>query len=255
MKKSSVQMLAKIIVSILGIILVGWLLYRSPSVREIVVSGAGRMGAPAVGYLRKVATTDDDIKVRQQAMVALQDMNADAVPPLLEALGDEDAEVRKEAAFVLCTLGGAQAKQAVPNLIDSLKNDSAPMVRRFAARALGRARPSAQEAVAALLVSLKESEAIVRANSAEALSVICYLAEADADGIIPALIEALEDSGGSVRQEAAEGLGRIGPRANAALPALAKALQDPEFEVRTEAKEAIERIQRNFSPPQKMKAN
>src|SRR5207249_10638914 len=112
-------------VAVLGVLLIGCLLYQAPFVREMVVSIAGWIGAPSVPYLRKVASQDDDHKVRENAMRALQAIGADAVPSLTKSLTDADAEVRAEAARALLLLGD-QAKEAVPILIESLKNDSDP---------------------------------------------------------------------------------------------------------------------------------
>ena len=88
MKKPSAQTLGKVFVAALGIVLIGWLLYRAPFVREIVVSIAGWIGAPSVPYLRKVGSQDNDHKVRQNAMLALRTMGTDAVPSLTASLAD-----------------------------------------------------------------------------------------------------------------------------------------------------------------------
>ena len=71
----------------------GWLLYRAPLVREVVVGLAGRMGTPAIPVLRR-ATFDGDNDVRRAAGSALAALGAAAVPPLVESLGDEDPAVR-----------------------------------------------------------------------------------------------------------------------------------------------------------------
>lgn len=242
MTKPFVQKLLKAFVCALGILLIGWLLYRASWVREMLVGWAGHLGAPAVPYLRTTASWDDNHLVRQRAIAALRDMGDTAVPPLIAALADDDAAVRTEAAYVFSHLT-AQAKQAVPNLIEALTNDAEPKVRRYAARTLGFLGTAGKDAVPALLVALKEPDPIVRAEAAEALGRIYYFVEVDR--VMPALIDALEDSDERVRQEAAEAFGRIGgPRASAALPALRKALQDSDRDVRSEAKEAIERIER-----------
>ena len=62
----------------------------------------------------------------------------------------------------------------------------------------------------------------MRCSAAEALGQIGPKAEA----AVPALAKALQDKEEKVRQDAAVALGRIGPKAQAAAPALVEALKD-----------------------------
>ena len=71
---------------------------------------------------------------------------------------------------------------------------------------------------------------------------------ADADRVIPALIETLKQSDGDVRWSAAIGLGTFGDRAKAAIPALQAALHDKDARVREAAGKAISRIDPSQSP-------
>ena len=59
---------------------------------------------------------------------------AQALDPLIEALKDEDAQVRAEAAFALSGLG-TQAKKALPALTEALK-DKNEVVRKSAQDAI-----------------------------------------------------------------------------------------------------------------------
>ena len=59
---------------------------------------------------------------------------------------------------------------------------------------------------------------------------------------MPALVEALKDKEWTVRQSAAEALGKIGPKAEAAVPALAEALKDKNSVVRRIAAQALAQI-------------
>ena len=250
MKKPSWQTLVKVVVAFLGVVLIGWLLYRAPFVRELVVSIAGQIGAPSVPYLRKVASQDDDHKVRQNAMLALRAIGADAVPSLTASLADADAEVRAEAARALCFIG-QPAKESVPSLIEVLTNDVDTTARQEAARALGMVSMKSKDAVPCLLLALKDPEAVVRVQAATALGRIGT--GVDVEEIVPALVAALQDQEADVRVEGAEGLERIGPRAKAAIPALTKALQDTDRRVRREAQEALESIQRTPPEPNRNK--
>jgi HEAT repeat protein len=60
--------------------------------------------------------------------------------------------------------------------------------------------------------------------------------------IINALHDALHDAAPNVREEAAEGLGRFGPRAIAAVASLTTATKDANVRVRLEAIEALQKI-------------
>ena len=71
---------------------------------------------------------------------------------------------------------------------------------------------------------------------------------ADADRVIPALIETLKQSDGDVRWSAAIGLGTFGDRAKAAIPALQAALHDKDARVREAAGKAIARIDPSQAP-------
>jgi HEAT repeat protein len=65
---------------------------------------------------------------------------------------------------------------------------------------------------------------------------------ADAERIIPAMIESLKDSEGDIRWSAAIGLGSFGDKAKDAIPALQAALHDKDARVREAAGKAIIRI-------------
>jgi HEAT repeat protein len=66
--------------------------------------------------------------------------------------------------------------------------------------------------------------------------------KADAEIVVPALMEALKDSDAFVRREAANSLGRIGPNAKRAVPALLVATQDRQPKVRQAATQALQQI-------------
>jgi HEAT repeat protein len=65
---------------------------------------------------------------------------------------------------------------------------------------------------------------------------------ADADRVIPALIESLKQPDSDIRWSAAIGLGTFGDRAKAAIPALQAVLHDKDARVREAAGKAISRI-------------
>jgi HEAT repeat protein len=73
--------------------------------------------------------------------------------------------------------------------------------------------------------------------------------KADAEKVVPALIEALKDTEGDVRWGAAIGLGYFGEQANEAVAALQEAQQrDPDARVREAAGVALSRIDPSLAP-------
>lgn len=107
------SILAKGLVICLGLLLVGWMLYRTGWVREIVVGRLAGIGRPAVPLLRS-ALQDEDHKVREAARNGLRSLKAEqAVPSLIESLRDPDPAVRAQACAAL-QLFGKEAAQVAP---------------------------------------------------------------------------------------------------------------------------------------------
>ncbi len=151
---------------------------------------------------------------------------------------DTSPSVRWSAAVALGKIG-PDAKAAVPALIEALKDENSEMRRRVAV-ALGNIGPDAKAAVPALIEALKDENKNVRDSAAVALGTL----GPDAKAAVPVLIEALKDEGMVVRREAAGALGEIGPDAKAVVPALIAALKDEDWRVRGQAAEALGRIQK-----------
>lgn len=127
----------------------------------------------------------------------------------------KNSDKRKNAAAELGKIGPA-AKKAVSALIKVL-NDEDECVRDAAAEALGKIGAAAKEAIPALIEALKE-----KSESPGAMIALKGIGEV----AIPALIEALKHKNQTVRRNAAQTLGRIGPEAKEAIPALVIALRD-----------------------------
>jgi len=160
----------------------------------------------------------------------------DTIPTLIEAMGDENGDVREEAADALGRIG-PDARAAVPALTKAL-SDEHEGVRYYAALALAAIGPDAGAAVPALIRALRDEKDFVRWKAARALGRI----GPDAEAAIPAVIEMLDAGDGPDRWVAAEALAEIGPDAEAAVPALTKALEDDDEEVRRAAAEALKKI-------------
>jgi hypothetical protein len=88
----------------------------------------------------------------ETAAVALGRIGAAAVPDLVQALQNPDANVRLKGVAVLGRMG-SEAAAAVPQLV-MLLDDSDVEVRKAAARTLGQIGPPAKDAVPALMRTL-----------------------------------------------------------------------------------------------------
>ncbi len=121
-----------------------------------------KIGKPAVLALTE-ALNEGNI----DAIRALRDIgDASSLSALIEALKDEDSEVRWRAALALGKIGD---KSAVPVLIKSLK-DERFVVRYSAAEALGRIGDAS--AVPALIKALMDEDDFVRLRTAKVLGKI-----------------------------------------------------------------------------------
>ena len=73
--------------------------------------------------------------------------------------------------------------------------------------------------------------------------------KADAEKVVPAMIESLKDRDDDVRLSAAVGLGGFGEQAKAAIPGLQAAGKDSDARVRRAAGVALSRIDPSLAPP------
>ena len=197
-----------------------------------------KIGSPAVPALIE-ALKDENRQVRWRAASALGEIGPEAspaVPSLIDTLQDEDGYVRRIAAYALGKIGSA-AVTAVPQLTGALQAQDRNL-RLVATYALGKIGPEASSAVPKLVEALRDLHAEVRLNAATALGRI----GTDAPVVVPALISTLQDTDTYVRQSAADALGKFGAKANPAVPALITALQDENKYVRLNAAFALGKI-------------
>lgn len=154
------------------------------------------------------------------------------LPILLEALQDQNLEVRMRAMSIPWWMFGPEVKAVVPILTDNLGHENA-IIRWNAAGAFSAVPTSyAEVAVPALIDRLKDENATVRSQSANSLGWMGKEAEA----AIPGLVELLKDRNAFVRYETAYALSKVLPanvEYKTALPALMTALKDQDAEVRT----------------------
>jgi HEAT repeat protein/WD40 repeat protein len=220
--------------------LVGALKDPSPIVRLAAVRALGEIGQWTKEVVDALAAIlrDKNAMIRAAAVTALGETGKPGVASLQEALTDENAGVRNEAAFMLGQLG-PEAKPAIVPLRRLLK-DTEPGVRIGAACALARISPEDTKSSVALLVDgLKDAKNFrLLGGITSALGRIGPQAKA----AVPALIELLREGGPDLKPLAAEALGCIGPEAKLAVPLLIEALKDEIQPIRFSATFALKRI-------------
>ncbi len=159
---------------------------------------------------------------------AIEKMGSAAVEPLIEALADKEATVRKFAATLLGRLGDARAIEALGMALYDLHNE----VRIAAAEAL--IKFDAQSA-ALFIEALHHPEADIRENAVYALSKI------NDQRAVALIIEMLQDPDRGVQKQALSSLGELrDPRAIPALQIIAANRADREMSMR--AKKILEAL-------------
>jgi len=148
---------------------------RTSALYTLTRLGQQPNGGPGVTPAILGALKDPEPGVRKVAAGAFRSMEApprNAIPPLVDALRDENAEVRAEAAFGLMGFYSPPAREAIPALSAAFARDPDRQVRINAARALGLMGPVARDAVPVLRAGLRDEDERIRAVAAEALQTI-----------------------------------------------------------------------------------
>ncbi len=153
------------------------------------------------------------------------------LPALLEALNPVDKTIRISAPRIT----DPAAPRSIPVLIHALVEPVRPNEDTMPPAVPPAETPQDTEPVALLIEALRAPDKYDRARAARALGGI----GADAKAAIPVLLEALRDREAMVRFDAANALEKMG---DAAKDALSHALQDEDEVVRRIAAEALGRI-------------
>ena len=191
----------------------------------------------------------EDKDTHESAFVEFNKMDdkskAKLIQSIIEALKNQDANIRSNAVDVLAEIGLAD-ETAIPSIIEALKNQDAN-VRSNAVNVLAEIGLAAKAAVPAIEEALKDQDVNVRSNASNALVKIRMSIIANEKNIkheqeveVLRLIKVLKGDNYNddqflqgVRYKdhymAAEMLGNIGPNAKAAIPALREALKDESF--------------------------
>ena len=234
---------------------------RDSVVRDYAASGLGdlltALDQQSAIYWTKTgpalqkALKDDDARVRRSAAFALGAFGPEAVSAredLIARLTDDSALVRQNAAWALGKLGKEAGQEGVAQLKNLLKDDD-PLVRRDALHALGEVgNPIAHAAVSAMLKTVgSESDGVVRKAAVEALSHL--VGPVDKDDAHE-LYRLLKDKDPETRFNAAFVLAKIGgsDAAAQALPTLQEALKDSDVHFQELAASAFGGLGKDAAP-------
>jgi len=212
--------------------------------REMPVFGGSTPRSRAIRELRKIgenavpiliqALEDKNPKICAGATIALSGMEDKAGPFLIQALQNPSVKSLVVETFVLI------GKQALPDLIKTLK-DNRSEFRANAAEVLGRIGSEDPETMMALW-KLESSTHIFLKSNRKAFGQDSSTEVTEAlEDIVPALIRTLQDSGPTVRANAADALVRIGtPEAiESVLPVLKQSLWSEDPVVRANVANAL----------------
>jgi HEAT repeat protein len=199
-------------------------------VRSAAAFALGAIGSaparvvPALSKALRATDKSDREEIRDRAAQALGKLGHAGETALLEALGDNDREVRLVAAKALWkSAHRPEAIAAIANLLQ----ESDEKVREQAAHAVHEIGADARTALATLIAALKDHED-VRTWVADALAKIGKPA-------VRPLLRLLRDKDARVRERAAYALGVEPLQPQVVVPALIRILEDPDERVRAQA--------------------
>lgn len=189
-------------------------------VRRLAVLALGRIGKAAEPYL-VAALKQEDAVIRKRAAFDLSRVPAlqpESLDALIGALGDRDIHVRRAVVRSLVRLPMNLRTKPVLEAVASTLGDPSQPVRKAAAYGLQGMRPHAQAATPALAKVLRHKHHHSRTLAAVVLRTI----GPDAQAAIPALIHNAVYDTGIPRDLALDALKAIGPDATSALLTLLK---------------------------------
>ena len=170
-----------------------------------------------------------------QAAYELGRRGPSAVPPLIEALSNQQEKIARNAGYAFNGLGA----EAVDALTEASK-DKGERIRARAIDALGDMGLKAEAATPDLSAALADPEEDPRRRAAEALGTA---GQNQAEALAAPLAQALQqDPSGEVRRNAALSLARLAPQTPAAVPALERGMRDQNHYVRGFSVHALDRI-------------
>ncbi len=175
------------------------------------------------------ALNDNDENIRKEALMALERIGDHrATEHIMQSLQDPDKTIQEEAITALGRIGD---KKAVPSLIQTL-NSPQLGIRWRSAEALGKIGDT--QATEPLIQTLQDPEKTIQE---EAITALGRIGDKKA---VPSLIQTLNSPQLGIRWRSAEALGKIGD--TQATEPLIQTLQDPEKTIQEEAITALGRI-------------
>ena len=205
--------------------------------------GKGRVGEEDLPLLL-TQLKDPDATVRAESADELRDLGrkAGAAEEILtELLGDKTPRARYSSASALLCINKENQK-AVAVLAKGL-TDSDATARRDAARAAGRSGPGAAPLIDKLALLLKDSNESTRVSALQAIALLGPIAASAA----PAVVPLLDDTNLCI--DAADALGRIGPRARPVPKRLVEMLSSSESAIQWAAVRGMAQIGGKESHP------
>jgi hypothetical protein len=170
-----------------------------------------------------------------QGFAALGPASSNAVPPLAALLGDPHMGIL--AAGSLSMIGPI----ALSSLTPALTNSSS-RVRFNALVAVGRLGTNGRPAQVAVLCCLPDTNVVDGASVRTMAAFVLGEMHFEAEKVVPALTNVLNDADYAVRALAVQSLGKFGTEARPAVPALTRALADPDPTVSQAAALALRAI-------------
>lgn len=170
--------------------------------------------------------TSGDEERAEAAVPSLIELNADAIPALLDLTRSTDVDSRWWALRVLASSPHARTEWLIPFL-----NDAAPEVRQCAA--LGLSIKADESATRHLILALNDADSMVASLAMNALVKIGGAA-------VPSLIERVESASQTERIHALRALAEI--RDHRAIPIMMKVMQEDSALLQHWAQEGLERL-------------
>jgi HEAT repeat protein len=208
---------------------------RDDSVRGQVIRTLSDCKSEKINeLLRDRLRKDLSTNVRTYSAVGLGKFPREkSVLPLMEALTDDEADVRAAAAKALENFGPS-AKGAAAQLAKALR-DKSERVRIAAAEAMVAIIPDDPgEAVSELLDDTKSKDESIRERAATCLGTVGKNLPQEREKVAAGITTILKDPKPGVRRAATRSLAKLGPAAKPAIPSLVANLADKDPDVRSE---------------------
>ncbi|HSJ85878.1 MAG TPA: HEAT repeat domain-containing protein [Anaerolineales bacterium] len=170
--------------------------------------------------------TSGDEKRAETAIPQLVELDADAIPSVLDLTKSSDVDTRWWALRTLASMPSARTEMLIPFL-----SDPAPEIRQCAA--LGLAIKTDESAVESLVQALQDADSMVSSLAGNALVKIGSAA-------VPSLIEAVKSGVQSQRIHALRALAEI--KDHRAIPVMMQVMQEDSALLQHWAQEGLERL-------------